>query len=219
MRSSSRPRGFFIASVTALLVIALKVTRWTFDGSAFFCRSTSCTCQLIASPSRSGSVARINVSAFFASSAIAFICFDRSGETCHCMAKPSAGSTDPSLGGRSRTCPNEASTRCPLPRYFSMVFALAGDSTTTSFKMCPHAYAHKVGCRDSPRQAWRVQLKHTNRSVGPLALACGAFAVLSGPACAGSMEAALDEIDRTFVCPEDLPNDDAREASLRQFLE
>jgi len=62
-------------------------------------------------------------------------------------------------------------------------------------------------------------LKHTNRSVGPLALACGAFAVLSGPACAGSMEAALDEIDRTFVCPEDLPNDDAREASLRQFLE
>ena len=49
------------------------------------------------------------------------------------MSKPCSGSTEPSLGGRSRTCPKDASTRCPLPRYFSMVFALAGDSTTTSF--------------------------------------------------------------------------------------
>src|SRR5207248_11531476 len=76
----------------------------------------------------------------FASSVIAFSCFARSGETCHCMVKSCSGSTDPSLGGRSRTCPNEASTRCPLPRYFSMVFALAGDSTTTSFKVVAFLY-------------------------------------------------------------------------------
>src|SRR5690348_466887 len=120
--------------------MALKVTRWTSLGSAFLLRSTSWTCQLIASPSRSGSVARIKVSAFLASSVIALSCFARSGETCHSMSKPCSGSTEPSFGGRSRTWPKEASTRCPLPRYFSIVFAFAGDSTTTSFKVSAFLY-------------------------------------------------------------------------------
>ncbi|AGP38522.1 hypothetical protein SCE1572_31040 [Sorangium cellulosum So0157-2] len=34
--------------------------------------------------------------------------------------------------GRSLTCPFEANTSYPLPRYFLMVFAFAGDSTMTS---------------------------------------------------------------------------------------
>src|SRR5690349_7460146 len=47
------------------------------------------------------------------------------------MAKSCSGSTAPSLGMRSRTCPYEASTSKSLPRYFLIVFALAGDSTMT----------------------------------------------------------------------------------------
>ena len=34
-----------------------------------------------------------------------------------------------------------------------MVFALAGDSTTTSFKTSPHVYAYKVGVEETARQA------------------------------------------------------------------
>src|SRR5947209_5318071 len=40
-------------------------------------------------------------------------------------------STPRVLLGRSFTCPREASTEKPFPRYFWMVFALAGDSTMT----------------------------------------------------------------------------------------
>ncbi len=51
------------------------------------------------------------------------------------IAKFSSGRTLPSLGGRSRTWPKEASTVKPSPRYLLMVFALAGDSTTTTSVM------------------------------------------------------------------------------------
>ena len=74
-----KPRGRPMASVTADLVMALNVTRSTLAGSAFFFRSTSCTCQLIASPSRSGSVARIKASAVFAASVISLSRFALSG--------------------------------------------------------------------------------------------------------------------------------------------
>src|ERR1700683_560544 len=47
------------------------------------------------------------------------------------MAKSASGSTAPSFGTRSRTCPYEASTLKPLPRYFLIVRAFAGDSTIT----------------------------------------------------------------------------------------
>src|SRR5438270_7029584 len=40
-------------------------------------------------------------------------------------------STPSVLLGKSFTCPSEASTEKPLPKYFWMVFALAGDSTMT----------------------------------------------------------------------------------------
>src|ERR1051326_2347641 len=49
------------------------------------------------------------------------------------IEKSASGSTAPSLGTRSRTWPYEAMTSKSLPRYFLIVFALAGDSTMTRF--------------------------------------------------------------------------------------
>src|SRR5882757_9005415 len=68
------------------------------------------------------------------------------------MAKPCSGSTAPSLGLRSRTCPYDASTSKSVPRYFLIVFALAGDSTMT--RLSAIAYAIRV-------------LKTKNRSRAP----------------------------------------------------
>ncbi len=62
------------------LVTALNTTRSTgILPSAFFCLSTSSTCQEIASPSRSGSVARISLSAPFSASAMSLIRFCGAG--------------------------------------------------------------------------------------------------------------------------------------------
>ena len=96
-----------MASVTADLVMALKVTRCTCASLpiAFFFRSTSSTCQLMASPSRSGSVARITVSAPLAAWAMAFRRGAALPSTSQSMAKSSSGRTLPSLAGKSRTCP------------------------------------------------------------------------------------------------------------------
>ena len=97
-------RGFFIASVTAERVMALKTTRSTL--ASFSARrrfSTSSRCQLIASPSRSGSVARISRSAPFAASAISEMRLAALGSTSQIIAKSSSGRTEPSLDGRSRT--------------------------------------------------------------------------------------------------------------------
>ena len=102
-------RGLAIASVTADLVIALKVTRLT---CAFFSDEASASrrCQLIASPSRSGSVARIRFGSRASASLIALTCFFESDATSHFIAKSSSVSTEPSLGGRSRTWPKDART-------------------------------------------------------------------------------------------------------------
>ena len=95
-----------MASSTADLVMALKVTRSTsVSFSAFFLLSTSSTCQLIASPSRSGSVARMTRSARLAAAAISDIRVEARASTSHSMAKSSSGLTEPSLDGRSRMCP------------------------------------------------------------------------------------------------------------------
>ena len=128
-------RGCFIAVATACLVIALNTTRSTACDflSACFSRSTSSTCQEIASPSRSGSVARISVLAALTALAISASRLAAFGSTCHTIWKSNSGSTEPSLAGRSRTWPKEASTSYPGPKYLWMVLALAGDSTTTTF--------------------------------------------------------------------------------------
>ena len=104
-------RGCAIASSTACLVMALKTTRltgWPF--TAFFWRRISSTCQEIASPSRSGSVARISPSASFIALEMSASRFAEAESTAHDMAKSSSGRTEPSLAGRSRTWPNEART-------------------------------------------------------------------------------------------------------------
>src|ERR1700694_6051847 len=43
-----------------------------------------------------------------------------------------SSSTPISFLGKSMMCPTDARTSYPLPRYFSIVFALAGDSTITN---------------------------------------------------------------------------------------
>src|SRR6267143_608432 len=57
--------------------------------------------------------------------------FSLPGMTMYSVSKSLSMSTPSVLLGRSLTCPSEASTVKPLPRYFWMVFALAGDSTMT----------------------------------------------------------------------------------------
>src|SRR5437016_12529029 len=57
--------------------------------------------------------------------------FSLPGITTYSGSKLLSVSTPRTLLGRSLTCPIEASTVKPLPRYFWMVFALAGDSTMT----------------------------------------------------------------------------------------
>ena len=95
-----------MASVTADLVMALNTTRWMVAPfSAFLRFSASSTCQLIASPSRSGSVARIRVSAPFIAAAMSLSRLAALGSTSQVMAKSLSGSTEPSLEGRSRTWP------------------------------------------------------------------------------------------------------------------
>ena len=123
-----------MASVTAVLVIALKTTRLTRVSFLIARRlvNVSCRCQLIASPSRSGSVARINSLSFFRASAIALTCFLLADPTSQSISNSFSGSTEPSFGGKSRTCPYDAKTVKPGPRYLFIVLALAGDSTTTT---------------------------------------------------------------------------------------
>ena len=123
-------------------------------GSAFFCRSTSWTCQLIASPSRSGSVARISVSAVFASSAMARNCLARSGETCHSMCKAVLRIDRAVLGRQIAHVPERSEHPMPASQIFLDGLRLAGDSTTTSFNEFL-THTRKVGTVDSARQATR----------------------------------------------------------------
>src|SRR5437660_5527886 len=57
--------------------------------------------------------------------------FSLPGMTTYSVSKSFSTSTPRLLLGRSFTWPKEASTVNPLPRYFWIVFALAGDSTMT----------------------------------------------------------------------------------------
>ena len=59
----------------------------------------------MASPSRSGSVASISASAFFSARMMALTCFSLRSITRYFISKPCSGSTAPSFGTRSRTCP------------------------------------------------------------------------------------------------------------------
>ena len=122
--------------------------------SAFFSSSIACTCQEIASPSRSGSVASQSRSAPFSALAIAATCLlPRSSALPVHGEAFSSGRTEPSFGGRSRTWPKLASTVKLPPRYLLIVLALAGDSTTTTSVMvslCQPLELSRGGQRDGP---------------------------------------------------------------------
>ncbi len=128
-------RGSFMAARIACLVTALKATRLTLRSflRAFFCSRICRMCQEMASPSRSGSVARINLSAPLTASVISFMIFWDLASTSQCISKSLSGSTDPFFEGKSRTCPKDGMTLYPLPRYLLMVLAFAADSTITTF--------------------------------------------------------------------------------------
>jgi len=70
----------------------------------------------MASPSRSGSVARTTSLARAAAAAMAPTADAARGEASQDMAKPASGETEPALAGRSRTWPYVASTVLPGPR-------------------------------------------------------------------------------------------------------
>ena len=129
-------------SVTTFFVISLKVTRFAFSSSS---SKSSLRCQEMASPSRSGSVARYTVEAALDSFFSSFISSRLSLTGIYCGSKPCSISTPILLLGRSRRCPMDAVTLYPLPRYFSIVLAFAGDSTmTSSFAFAiavPHFFA------------------------------------------------------------------------------
>ena len=102
--------------------------------------SSSSTCQLIASPSRSGSVASttLPVRGDVASSASSSSLLRAAGAgASHRSSNPELGSTELPFA-RSRTCPKVARTLAELPRYCWILRALAGDSTMTKV-MSPEA--------------------------------------------------------------------------------
>ena len=92
-----------MASLTAALVMALKVTRDTLTSfNTFLFFKTSSTCQEIASPSRSGSVARITPVEPFTALAMSAMRLADLVSTSQIIAKSASGLTDPSLEGKSR---------------------------------------------------------------------------------------------------------------------
>ena len=100
-----------MASVTARLVMALNVTRSTgMSLNFFFLVMTSKRCQEMASPSLSGSVARISLSARPSALSMSRTFWRPLVSMSQLMAKSASGSTEPSLDGRSRTWPKLAST-------------------------------------------------------------------------------------------------------------
>ena len=86
--------------------MALNTTRdtgWSF--SAFLDLRISSTCHEIASPSRSGSVARISRSAPLTAAAISERRLPALLSISQSIRKSASGSTEPSFAGRSRTWP------------------------------------------------------------------------------------------------------------------
>ncbi len=122
-------RGCANASATAGAVISWKTTRCVRSGS--IC-ADSIRCHEMASPSRSGSVARKISSAVCASFLISLTMSFFSFGTRYFGSKLFSTSTESCDLSKSRICPTDARTVYPLPRKRPTVFAFAGDSTMTS---------------------------------------------------------------------------------------
>src|SRR6266480_3865622 len=121
-------RGCASAWATASLVISWNRTRRT----VLPFESWLATCQAMASPSRSGSVARSTRSDAFAAFLISARVLAFSLMVTYSGVKPFSTSTPSLRCGRSRRCPTVALTVYPEPRYLPIVLALVGDSTMTS---------------------------------------------------------------------------------------
>ena len=138
--------GAAMALRMPLAVISLKRTRWT--GRLLGGLMASSRCQLMASPSRSGSVASTSSVAVLAAVRSSRTTFSLAGLISYSSWNPFSMST-PSFRGRSRMWPTDAMTLYPLPRYLVMVFAFEGLSTITSFWPC-FAGSERLGVLGSP---------------------------------------------------------------------
>jgi len=98
--------GFSMPFMTAFFVISLKTTLSIFLSlSNFFSSRNSFTCHAIASPSRSGSVARIILFESFAALVISFKYFFEKLSTYQIILNLYSESTDPFFDGKSLMCP------------------------------------------------------------------------------------------------------------------
>src|SRR5712692_6629331 len=101
-----------------------------------------------------------------AASLSSLMTFLRDGIDSYSSAKSSSTATPSLLFGRSRMCPIEATTLKSRPRYLLMVFAFAGDSTTTSALaidlLIPNPYAlHLTVARSSnPHESAAARPRH-----------------------------------------------------------
>src|SRR5436190_19190570 len=128
-------RGCASAWATASLVISWNRTRRTLPLPPL--PSWLATCHAMASPSRSGSVARSTRSDAFAARLISARVFAFSLMVTYSGVKPFSTSTPSLRCGRSRRCPTVALTVYPEPKYLPIVFAFVGDSTMTSAPFPP----------------------------------------------------------------------------------
>ena len=129
-RFSSISRGCLIPSHIAFFVISLKVTlRVLSSGSP----RSSFKCHEIASPSRSGSVARYIASLSAARLLSSFISALFPRIATYFGMNPPSMSMARVLLGKSRRCPIEAFTLYLLPRCFPIVLTFVGDSTITRY--------------------------------------------------------------------------------------
>src|SRR5882672_5476216 len=91
-------------------------------------------------------------------------------------------STPSLLFGRSRTCPFEARTSNPGPRYLPMVRAFAGDSTMTRF------FPRRVGCPFSGASArGAFETRFGAGALGARAAAAGALVAAGALAAVGAL--------------------------------
>ena len=111
-------------------MISLKTIRLVLVSSS---ASASFKCHAIASPSRSSSEASQTISAFSTAFFNSLTTFTLSSVMLYFGSKLFSKSMLISFAERSLICPNEDITTKSLPKNFSIVFALAGDSTITRF--------------------------------------------------------------------------------------
>src|SRR5581483_11646275 len=136
-RRRSISRGCWNASRIASRVISVNVTRLAEAGSTL---STSATWKAIASPSRSKSVARIRSPERLCAAVSSRTALAESSGTTYSGSNEFSVAAPCLLLSRSRMWPYEARTLYPEPRYRSSVFALVGDSTTTSVFAMPATF-------------------------------------------------------------------------------